>query len=336
MFDKLCLFAHFDKDDLVADYVLHYLHAIRNAGFPIVVISTSKLSAEDVARLKSVAHDVILRENRGHDFASWGLGLERYADQVTGQLLIANDSVYAPIGDFGDALRRLTSVEADAYGMIESLEIARHLQSWFLLLEKRVHAHPDFRAVFAQDFSALGKTDIIRNGEVGLSQTLLNLGFRLHSLFSGASRAGRALYIPSNYSHFLWRELIENEDIPFLKIELLRVNPCRIANLVDWREVVGRHAPELVPMIQDHLERTVTGQGGSIEAIQRISATDRDVQSFIRRDYAYASAHRPIAAFGNMMLLNGFRIRRLMLRSAYRNLAQVRWRVSRLKRKFPL
>ncbi|CAN7406275.1 hypothetical protein LJR009_003459 [Bosea sp. LjRoot9] len=335
MFDKLCLFAHFDKDDLVADYVIHYLQAIRSAGFPIVVISTSKLSAEDVARLKSVAHDVILRENRGHDFASWGLGLERYADQVTGQLLIANDSVYAPVGDFGEALRRLTSVEADAYGMIESLEIARHLQSWFLLLEKRVHAHPDFRAVFAQDFSTLVKTDIIRNGEIGLSQTLLNNGFRLHALFSGLSRTGRAMHMSSNYSHFLWRELIENEGIPFLKIELLRVNPCRIADLAEWPEIVGRHAPELVPMIQDHLERTVTGQGRSIEAIQRISVTHNDMQSFIRRDYAYASTRRPIAGLGNLLLLGGVRMKRLLMHAVYRSLAPIRHKLGPLKRKFP-
>ncbi len=99
MFDNLCLFAHFDQDDVLADYVLHYLQAIQAAGFDIVVISTSNLSDADVARLRTVAQDVILRENRGHDFASWGLGIERYADLFSGRLLLTNDSVYGPIGD---------------------------------------------------------------------------------------------------------------------------------------------------------------------------------------------------------------------------------------------
>jgi lipopolysaccharide biosynthesis protein len=333
MFDKLCLFAHFDRDDVVADYVIRYLKAIRAAGFPTVVISTSKLSLSDVERLKTVADDVILRENSGHDFASWGLGLERYADKVSGQLLIANDSVYAPVGDLGDAVRRLTSVKADAYGMIESLEIARHLQSWFLVLEKPVHSHPDFRAVFTQDFSKMAKTDIIRHGEIGLSQTLLSHGFRLHALFSGLSRTGTRMRMSSNYSHFLWRELIETEELPFLKIELLRVNPCGIADLYQWREVVERRAPELAPMIEDHLKRTVAGHGGDIQTLHHIPVPRDDIQSFIRRDYAYASARRPIANFGNMMWLNGVRVKRLMLHTAYRILLPVRHQLRGLRRK---
>lgn len=312
MFDKLCLFAHFDQDDVVADYVLWYLGAIRAAGFPIIVISTSKLSDDEVERLRVIADDVILRENRGHDFGSWNLGIQRYADQVSGQLLIANDSVY-PVGDLGAAIHRLTSVEADAYGMIESLEIARHLQSWFLLLEKRVHSHPAFRAVFNRDFASLSKSEIIREGEVGLSQALLDHGFRLHALFSGLSPTGRNLRLSSNYSHFLWRELIEGEGIPFLKIELLRVNPCRITDLAQWREVVGHRAPELVPMIQQHLARTVKGGEQGINAIHGLSASRLDIQSFIRRDYVYAAARRPVASLGNIAWLTGLRATRTLL-----------------------
>ena len=119
MFRNLCLFAHFDQDNILADYVPYYLEAIRAAGFDIVVISTSDLSADDILRLRSVAHDVILRENNGHDFASWALGIERYASLVSGQLMIANDSVYGPIGDLIRAIERLTSVSSDVYGMIE-------------------------------------------------------------------------------------------------------------------------------------------------------------------------------------------------------------------------
>lgn len=303
MFDNLCLFAHFDQDDVVADYVLHYLQSIRAAGFDIVVISTSNLSDADVARLSTVAQAVILRENKGHDFASWGLGIERYADLVSGRLLLTNDSVYGPIGDLGQALARLTSVPADIYGMIESQEIAPHLQSWFLLFEPQVHRTDAFRAIFAQDFPGMVKTDVIRNGEVGLSQSIAAQGFRMRSLFSGRFGNGEAMRITSNPSHFLWRELIEHENIPFLKIELLRVNPMRIGRLAAWREIVYARSPVLAPMIEAHLARTTRARGPSITELHNLPRPQRALQHFISRDYAYASAGRAFAARANLFRL---------------------------------
>ncbi|MCA3565103.1 MAG: hypothetical protein IOC90_01825 [Methylocystis sp.] len=303
MFSNLCLFAHFDQDDVLADYVLHYLEAIRAAGFDIVVISTSNLSDADVARLRTVAQDVILRENKGHDFASWGLGIERYGDLVSGRLLLTNDSVYGPIGDLGEALARLTSVPADVYGMIESQEIAPHLQSWFLLFEQQVHRSKAFRAIFAQDFAKMAKADVIRNGEVGLSQSLAAQGFRMRSLFSGRFGNGEAMRITSNASHFLWRELIEQENIPFLKIELLRVNPLQIGRLAAWKELVNARSPVLAPMIEAHLARTTRGRGPSIAELHNLPPPRRALQHFISRDYAYASAGRAFAARGNLCLL---------------------------------
>lgn len=307
MFDNLCLFAHFDRDDLLADYVVHYLEAIRSTGFEIVVISTSRLSKDDVLRLKAIAHDVILRENEGHDFASWALGIERYADRVAGKLLIANDSVYAPVGDLRQALNRLFSEQADVYGMIESREIARHLQSWFIIFEPHVHKSSAFRTVFAQKFHGISKFEIIKRGEVGLSQALLACGYTLRGLFDGNLKNGRRLNISSNYSHFLWRELIEQEGIPFLKIELLRVNPCKIAELHEWREVVSARCPNLVPMIQDHLHRTCKSGQADIAQLHRLETQFNDRQSVIRRDYAYAASRRLCASKLNLvrMLLHG-------------------------------
>src|SRR5262245_24150079 len=142
MLDDVCLFAHFDRDDVVDDHVLRYLRAIRACGFFVVVISTSNLNDSWIARLRSVVHEVILRDNTGHDFGSWNLGLQHFGERIGGRLLLANDSVYAPVGSLADSIRELTCVPADAYGMTMSAEIAPHLQSWFLLLNKPVHAHP--------------------------------------------------------------------------------------------------------------------------------------------------------------------------------------------------
>ncbi|GJD39819.1 hypothetical protein OICFNHDK_2283 [Methylobacterium bullatum] len=315
MFNNLCLFAHFDQDNVLADYVIYYLEAIRAAGFDIVVISTSHLSANDVLRLRSVAHDVILRENIGHDFASWALGIERYASLVSGQLMIANDSVYGPIGDLNRALTRLTSVPSDVYGMIESKEIKRHLQSWLIIFEPHVHASAAFRGVFKQPFHQMSKAEIIRDGEIGLSQNLISHGYSIKALFDGKFRNGQSLKIPSNTSHFLWRELIEIEEIPFLKIELLRVNPCRIASISTWIDVVTAKRPELVPMIEGHLARTSKGRAHTISTLHNIPARRMDLQLFVKRDYSLAAGGRRFAGHANLMYLRFYKISRWLIRS---------------------
>ncbi|MCC0808928.1 hypothetical protein FPV16_22455 [Methylobacterium sp. W2] len=301
MFDKLCLFAHFDQDDLVADYVIYYLEAIRAVGFEIVVISTSRLSMEDVFRLQSVAHDVLLRENKGHDFASWALGIERYAELVSGQLMIANDSVYGPIGDLNRTLERLTSIPADFYGMIESAEIAPHLQSWLIVFEPAAHFSAAFRTLFRQDFYKMSKIEIIRNGEIGLSQSLLSHGFRMRSIFNGQFKNGENLKIPSNFSHFLWQEIIEFEDIPFLKVELLRVNPSRITSLDTWKDVVMGRSPDLVPMIENHLARTSIGRQNNALPIRDLSIFRNKLQHYIKHDYTHASAGHTILVRLNLL-----------------------------------
>jgi hypothetical protein len=55
--------------------------------------------------------------------------------------------------------------------------------------------------------------------------------------------------------HPLWREMIQGEGVPFLKVELLRDNPTAVADLVDVPAVVSGHAPDLVPMIERHQAR---------------------------------------------------------------------------------
>jgi lipopolysaccharide biosynthesis protein len=130
----ICLFVHYDRDDRRADHVLYYLKAIRGIDFKIAVISTAKLGEADQRKLAAIDVDLILRENAGLDFGSWAVGLARFRDslgrlQIDGRLLLANDSVFGPIGDLSEALSRLLSLPGDVHCMLESGEIAPHMQS---------------------------------------------------------------------------------------------------------------------------------------------------------------------------------------------------------------
>lgn len=279
---NLCLFAHFSAYNQVAPYVVRYLREIRACDFDIVFISTSAVSETDLSVLRSVCRDVLVRPNEGFDFGSWALGYAYYGQRVTGDLLLANDSVYGPIGNLADALQRLRRVPADVRGMVESLEHGRHLQSWFLLLSPKAHHSRVFINIMSQDFAHLTKDDVIAKGEIALSVSLRAAGFKSAALFGLAHREMDGEIVRYNPSHAVWKELIEFYGVPFVKIELLRDNPMSLSNLHEWRKIIMSRSPDLVPMIERHLSMSGrqpqnAASGGGLRRYIKWEA-------FIRRD----------------------------------------------------
>jgi len=287
---NVCLFAHFDRDHKVADHVIRYVQAISDLGFEIVFISASAPSEQELGPLRDVCSDIILRENSGHDFGSWNEGYCRHRAQLTGELLLVNDSVYGPVGNLGEGLERLRGLDADMSGFVESRAILPHLQSWLLLVQPEAHKSGTFQRILRFDYSNRPKTEIVLEGEIGLSTAMRAAGFKVAGLFSDV---GFVLSkFPFNPSLLLWRELIEDERCPFLKVELLRDNPCNISWLETWREVVAKRAPDLPQMIEAHLSR-ITGR--PISSCVQIGPRKRlHYANWYRQAYHLRSAAYPL------------------------------------------
>ena len=252
---RLCFFAHYHQDGILAPHALHYLRAIKAAGFTIVVLSTAKLGAQEQYTLYSMGIDLVLRENTGMDFGGWIEACQRFFPIEAQLLLLANDSVYGPLGKLTDFLDQLLSHDADFYGAVESLEIQPHLQSWFVLLRPAAYRSRAFAELMCSPMQEMAdKLALVKRYEVGLTRRLVDAGLRYHAAFppSGWSRLARMH--PYNPAHLLWREMIA-AGVPFLKVELLRLNRMRVTDTSDWREAVGAHAPELVPLIEEDLAR---------------------------------------------------------------------------------
>jgi lipopolysaccharide biosynthesis protein len=282
-----CLFAHFDKDNRVDDYVLRYLKHINKLNFSIIFISTARLPSSEVERLRADCFDVIVRENVGLDFGSWAAGFAKHRDVMDGRLLLANDSVYGPIGSLSAAIGRLTAQPADFYGLVESIEIAPHLQAWLMLFEPAVVRHPALKAILSRPYAAMTKQQIIVEGEVDLSRHLTEVGFHYNALYRHSHAGLVSRYLPANPTHFLWRELLLEQGIPFLKIQLLRDNPLSLEDAETILAIVDRIDPEFSNIIRWHLTRVRTAEAGSTE----ISAPRR-LMSICRRVLIRNAYHR--------------------------------------------
>jgi lipopolysaccharide biosynthesis protein len=300
---NVCLFAHFDRHDKVSEHVLRYLREIKELQFSVVFISTARLSNVEIERLRADCSDVILRENEGLDFGSWSLGFSKHEAQITGRLLLANDSVYGPIGGLAAAFDKLAATPADFYGFVESVECEPHLQSWFMLFEHHIVQSSQFKAILRQPFFRMTKTEIILNGELGLSQALIRAGFKYNALYRPSQSSLAERFCPINPTHVFWRELLLYEEIPFLKIELLRDNPMYLEDSETILSMVETLDPSLYCLIKDHLAQSSSRceKRRNRSIVRRLANTIR--LNLMRRGYRLWRAHQRFAELWNFALL---------------------------------
>lgn len=250
---RVAVISHFDRHDLADDYFIYSLRCYRPHFDYIVVVSTAKLKLDQRSRVLIFADKVILRENLGHDFASWRVGFESLdVRQCTGISFI-NDSFYGPVSDFRNFIDRGRSLLVDLWGASLSAQFAPHVQSYFMTFnENTIRSH--FAHKFWSSVEILhDKSEIIRLYEIGLSQTLFAEGFSIGGIadmrnVTPAERRDALLdnlqpdhRIDEDQNRYILEEQGPNPmqlfwghtlraGVPFIKIELLRENPLR-ANL---------------------------------------------------------------------------------------------------------
>jgi rhamnosyltransferase len=187
---RLAVFAHYDRDDLLDDYVLHYLAGLKEVVKDIVFVSASGLPDASVHRLKTLCDTVVLRENAGYDFGSWQAGLRAVPDlSPYDEVIICNDSAYGPLFPLVELFGKMGEVDCDFWGLTESRGPLYHLQSYFLAFRRPVIASPAFTNFWQSVKSEEDKETVIRKYEVGLTQTLLEAGFR-SAVYAGQKPAG--------------------------------------------------------------------------------------------------------------------------------------------------
>lgn len=221
---RIALFAHYDAEDEVKRYILHHLTELGRVCDRVVFLSTAKLAPAEVARVRAVASDVVLCENRGFDFGMWKTGLGQVALGEIDELVLANSSVFGPLGGLGEAFREMDRSASDFWGMTDSSEHAWHLQSYFLVFRRSVLSGGALTRFFDAVLPYRSKDQVIRSYELGLSTWLVENGHRGSALvpFKTLRHGNQA-----NPSVIHALEVLER-GMPYVKVEVLRDNPGRI------------------------------------------------------------------------------------------------------------
>jgi hypothetical protein len=245
---RTCLFVHFDPNGRIDPHVLHYLAALKACGLDIVLITSGELKPEAVAEADPLSVAILARENKGLDFAGWALAMELFPSLLQSQsLLIANDSVYGPVGDLEALFRRMEAASLDVWGPVESRDITRHFQSWFVNFRRPALQSDAFSTFWSGVLPLDDKRAVIHQYEVPIWRVFEAAGLRV-----GAVVAWDKHGFADNPAMHGWRALL-HLGLPFVKVQLLRDNPT--ASVIDGWAGVLRERGYPAGLVVNHLYR---------------------------------------------------------------------------------
>lgn len=285
---RCCIFVHFDVAGVVRPHTRDYLLALCEAGFGIIFVTNAGMLDEASADWLSVHCALVLtRRNRGYDFGAYRDGIAAFREErVTAELLvIANDSLYGPFAPLSDIVARMDLGQADVWAMTDSWQHRYHLQTFFVAFGPAALANPGFVAFWQGVCNVGSKWAAIRFYELHMTQRLQAAGLRCAAVWDYfalvdamqeisdtpatevkppfheqalQAAAERAMWcarrrIPMNPTSDLWLALLA-KGFPFIKREMLRLNPGNTPDLVVWHRVVRARAPRMYDRIVEDLK----------------------------------------------------------------------------------
>jgi lipopolysaccharide biosynthesis protein len=216
-----------------------------------------ELATKALVAAQEVCTTVVHRENRGFDFAGWALAMELFPSVMDAEeVLLTNDSIYGPIQPIGGILQTMRTRRCDFWGITESLEVERHLQSYFLLFKRDALAADTYRRFWAAVRALPTKHDVIEAYEVQLTRILSQAGLKPDAFipFSGLESD------ICNPTLHLWRTLLLRAGLPFIKVQLLRDNPLN-NDINEWSNLVENLGYDS-RLIIEHLSRVAPSAKG--------------------------------------------------------------------------
>lgn len=168
---RAVIFAHYDFQNIIDDYVIYYLKQLKYITNKIVFVSDNNLSQTETDKLSDIADVVIAMRHEEYDFGSYKYGYKALRNELADfdELILCNDSCFGPFWDLSSYFEKMQPFNYDMWGMIGQTFV----QSFFLVLKKRVFLSNYFQEFMNGICHQQNKTDVVEKYEKGLTNLIL-------------------------------------------------------------------------------------------------------------------------------------------------------------------
>ena len=232
--NRTAVFAHFDQNKCIRDYVVYYLKELKKFCSKIIFISDSDIKEEEKQKIIDICEYIEAKKHGEYDFGSYKRGYlylkENDLLNNTDELIFANDSCY-------EMFETMDKKECDFWGITKNdFDIDdrknEHLQSYFFVLKKQIFTSEIFDKFITNVTHEDDKFDVVRKYEQGLTKVLKEAGFNF-------------AYYSKDYKvkcpHILaWKKLLIDDKIPFLKANVIRLKEYRLMFPFGWKKIMKK------------------------------------------------------------------------------------------------
>ena len=187
---RVAVFAAFFPAGRIPATTLCYLRGLREVADDIMFFANCRVFPDEVGKLEGLVRFAAFRVHGGHDFFSYKLGFEKARQlglldaSATDELIVANDSCYAPVFPFQECFAKMADRPCDFWGMTANSGAYRseHVQSFFFVFRRSV-LDGTALARFLGGIEVLGaRWEVVRRYEVGFTAALVKAGYKWDTL----------------------------------------------------------------------------------------------------------------------------------------------------------
>lgn len=286
---RICLFAAYDVDGIVDDYVVAYLKGLSDFA-DIYYLADSDMPQAELDKLSPYVKGAWARRHQMYDFGSYSLLAKQFVGWETideyDELILANDSSYL-VGDFSVTFNKMHDRQCDWWGlqatkgmfatrakesnqfseriaieevkqnMLSSFEedytYDFHMGSYFLCYRRPVISDAGFRRLLSGVKKEANKKLVIQQYEIGFTKYLINAGFEFDSFIDWLY----PFHPIFTETHF---ELMHH-GFPLFKRFLLSENHYRVPELHRWKDLLRGSYPDVdIDLIEKNLYRVANNE----------------------------------------------------------------------------
>lgn len=249
---RVVVFAHYDKNNKIDDYVAYYLKSLKEAGCEVVFVSCCELDNSEIEKVKDYVIHSICEKHDEYDFGSYKRGflyLKNFLN-VYDELVFANDSCYGPIYPISEVFANMEKEDCDFWGITKNnfgykksighFFVKRpHIQSYFVAFRKNVFTSKDFFKFMTSIVHQDNKKLVISNYEIGLTEFLLEKGYQYKVLVNAFENTNNATILK-------WREIVEDYNMPFIKKSLFDMKNTSITTIDGYEKYLKDYPKSLI------------------------------------------------------------------------------------------
>ena len=254
---RVVIFAHYDKDNLVDNYVLYYLKALKMIADEIVFVSCNNIVNKSV--LDGLVSNIIDEPHKEYDFGSYKRGYLSIKNRLSDfdELIFVFYSCFGPLYPLTNVFNYMESKDYDFWGITKNnfgsvkgkRPIKRpHIQSYFIVFKNAIFMSEVFSKFIESIKEEDNKQNIVFNYEIGLSELLTKSGFKSGTLVEKYPNV-------DNIAVLRWYQIILKDRMPLIKTSIFRNQNVKVVTYDGFDDVIKNCSDYPLSLITDYMKR---------------------------------------------------------------------------------